>query len=67
MKEKREERLLRLWKIRQEREGKDVSGVSTLDEAKTFYKKKKGRKAKAEGAQETETAQVQEAEAGESK
>ncbi len=42
MKEKRETRLLRLWKVRQEREGKDVSGVKTLKQAEEFYKKKKG-------------------------
>ena len=44
MKEK-EERLLRLWKIRQEQEGVDVSGVRTLEEAKHFYDKKPTKKA----------------------
>ena len=39
MKEKKE-RLLRLWKIRQEQEGYDVSGVKTLEEAKHFFDKK---------------------------
>lgn len=43
MKEK-EERLLRLWKIRQEQEGVDVSGVKTLEEAKHFYDKKSTKK-----------------------
>ena len=37
MKEKREEKLLRLWKTRQEREGVDVSEVMTLAEAEEFY------------------------------
>lgn len=39
MKEKKE-RLLRLWKIRQEQEGYDVSNVKTLEEAKHFFDKK---------------------------
>lgn len=39
MKEKKE-RLLRLWKIRQEQEGYDVSGVKTLEEAEHFFDKK---------------------------
>ena len=43
MKEK-EERLLRLWKIRQEQEGVDVSSVKTLEEAKHFYDKKSTKK-----------------------
>lgn len=34
-----EERLLKLWKIRQEKEGVDVSDVKTLEEAKHFYDK----------------------------
>lgn len=40
MKQRREERLLRLWKIRQEAEGHDVSGVTTLAEAEKFFEKK---------------------------
>lgn len=40
MKEPRESKLLRLWKIRQEKEGHDVSGVTTLEEAKHFFDKK---------------------------
>lgn len=36
-KEDRQTRLLRLWKTRQEKEGQDVSGVNTLEEAKHFY------------------------------
>ena len=40
MKEPRESKLLRLWKIRQEKEGYDVSGVTTLEEAKHFFDKK---------------------------
>jgi len=35
-----EEKLLKLWKARQEAEGKDVSNVKTLKEAEAFYKKK---------------------------
>ena len=46
MKEKREEKLLRLWKIRQEREGVDVSKVTTLAEAEEFYSKKNEEKKK---------------------
>ena len=33
----REEYLLKLWKVRQEKEGHDVSGVTTLEEAKHFF------------------------------
>ena len=44
MKQKREERLLRQWKIRQEAEGHDVSGVTTLAEAEEFFKKKPSKK-----------------------
>lgn len=33
----REEYLLKLWKARQEKEGHDVSGVTTLEEAKHFF------------------------------
>lgn len=43
MKEKKE-RLLRLWKIRQEQEGYDVSGVKTLEEAEHFFDKKTTKK-----------------------
>ena len=45
---KREDKLLKLWKARQEADGKDVSKVKTLKEAEIFYKKK-GKKP--EGAQ----------------
>lgn len=41
MKEPIRERRLRLWKIRQEAEGYDVSKVHTLDDAERFFKKKK--------------------------
>lgn len=41
MKESRESKLLRQWKIRQEAEGHDVSGVTTLKEAEEFFKKPK--------------------------
>lgn len=41
MKQKREDRLLRQWKIRQEAEGHDVSEVKTLEDAENFFKKKK--------------------------
>ena len=44
MKEKREEKLLRLWKTRQEREGVDVSEVMTLAEAESFIQKRIRRK-----------------------
>lgn len=44
MKEKKE-RLLRLWKIRQEQEGYDISGVKTLEEAEHFFDKKTTKKA----------------------
>lgn len=40
MKQKREDRLLRQWKIRQEAEGHDVSEVKTLEDAENFFKKK---------------------------
>lgn len=48
-----EERLLKLWKARQEAEGKDVSKVKTLKQAEAFYKKKDEKKEekKPEGAQ----------------
>lgn len=38
--ETRKEKQLRLWKARQEAEGHDVSGVTTLEEAKHFFDKK---------------------------
>lgn len=43
------ERQLRAWKIRQEAEGYDVSGVKTLEDAENYFKnpKKKNAKAKA--------------------
>lgn len=57
----KEERLLRLWKIRQEREGVDVSKVKTLAQAKKFYAKK----AQKEAAKvEAEKQEENEAEAG---
>lgn len=46
MKQKREERLLRQWKIRQQKEGHDVSEVKTLEDAENFFKKKKAKKSK---------------------
>jgi hypothetical protein len=33
------DKLLKLWKIRQEAEGYDVSGVNTLEEAEHFFDK----------------------------
>lgn len=36
-KESRKDYLLRLWKIRQEAEGYDVSGVKTLEEAEHYF------------------------------
>lgn len=39
---KKEERLLRLWKLRQQKEGHDVSGVNSLEEAKHFFDKPAG-------------------------
>lgn len=47
MKQKREDRLLRQWKIRQEAEGHDVSEVKTLEDAENFFKKKKVKKSEA--------------------
>lgn len=44
MKESHNERLLRLWKARQEAEGHDVSGVTTLKEAEHFFNKKPKRR-----------------------
>lgn len=46
MKQRREEKLLRQWKIRQEAEGYDVSKVTTLEEAEKFFEKKSKKKAK---------------------
>lgn len=60
----KEERLLRLWKIRQEREGIDVSKVKTLAQAKTFYAKKAKKKAKEAEAEKQEEQEKNEAEAG---
>lgn len=40
MKESVKERRLRLWKIRQEQEGYDVSKVKSLEDAENFFKKK---------------------------
>ena len=57
----KEERLLRLWKIRQEREGVDVSKVKTLAQAKKFYAKKAQ---KEEAKAEAEKQEENEAEAG---
>lgn len=39
-KESVKERKLRLWKTRQEAEGHDVSGVTTLEQAEHFFDKK---------------------------
>lgn len=38
--ENQKERRLRLWKERQEAEGHDVSGVTTLEQAEHFFDKK---------------------------
>lgn len=38
--ESQKEKRLRLWKARQEAEGHDVSGVTTLEQAAHFYDKK---------------------------
>lgn len=38
--ESKKDKQLRLWKARQEAEGHDVSGVTTLEEAKHFFDKK---------------------------
>jgi hypothetical protein len=38
--ESQKEKQLRLWKARQEAEGYDVSGVTTLEQAKHFFDKK---------------------------
>ena len=35
--EKREEKLLKSWKARQEKAGHDVSNVKTLEEARHFF------------------------------
>ena len=61
MKEK-EERLLRLWKIRQEQEGVDVSGVRTLEEAKHFYDKKPTKKVEEPVVEEVEIPEITEEE-----
>lgn len=42
--ESQKDKLLRLWKARQEAEGHDVSGVNTLEEAKHFFDKKEAPK-----------------------
>ena len=38
--ESQKEKRLRLWKARQEAEGHDVSGVTTLEQAEHFFDKK---------------------------
>lgn len=38
---KKDERMLKLWKARQEAEGHDVSAVKTLKDAEQFFAKKK--------------------------
>ena len=38
--ETQKEKRLRLWKARQEAEGHDVSGVTTLEQAEHFFDKK---------------------------
>lgn len=40
MKEDQKAKRLRLWKARQEAEGYDVSGVTTLEQAEHFFDKK---------------------------
>lgn len=52
-KESRKDYLLKLWKIRQEAEGYDVSRVTTLEEAEHFFDKKFGNKKVTEGATTT--------------
>ena len=42
--ESQKDKLLRLWKARQEAEGHDVSGVTTLKEAEHFFDKKEDAK-----------------------
>lgn len=42
--ESQKDKLLRLWKARQEAEGHDVSGVTTLEQAKHFFDKKEAPK-----------------------
>lgn len=42
--ESQKEKRLRLWKARQEAEGHDVSGVTTLEEAAHFFDKKEAPK-----------------------
>lgn len=46
------ERRLKLWKMRQENEGYDVSKVKTLEDAEKFFKKKKPSRAKLEVKEE---------------
>lgn len=43
-KQSRNEWLLKLWKMRQEAEGIDVSSVNTLEEAENFFDKKNTKK-----------------------
>lgn len=50
------EKRLRLWKARQEAEGYDVSGVTTLEEAEHFFDKKD----KSKPVEEPEAPEVQE-------
>ena len=40
MKEDQKAKRLRLWKARQEADGYDVSGVTTLEQAEHFFDKK---------------------------
>lgn len=56
MKEPRKEKLLRLWKIRQEAEGYDVSNVHTIEEAEHYYKNPIKKESVLEGETTTVTA-----------
>ena len=65
MKESVKERRLRLWKIRQEKEGYDVSKVKSLEDAENFFKKKKPPRLKAEPEAEPKPEEASEAEGNE--
>jgi len=60
MKASIKERRLKLWKMRQENEGYDVSKVKTLEDAEKFFEKNKLSSAKPEAKDEVKP----EAEAG---
>lgn len=50
MKKSMEERRLKLWKVRQEAKGYDVSNVKTLKEAEDFFKQTSAEKPETEKA-----------------